>query len=302
MTNSTEQTLPVVNRSVPQDVVDLLGLALELGFDEVGISHLMADQDAQLQSPVGWFIHMYRRSEMCFGYEDSEETQPAEDEQALRAWVRLNRSHDGVVSTSMEINVGDSFDLTVQDAKEWMLSTDHEGVGVFEQTPVVIHPEGSPKRLALRADLDTMVDAMNNGWGSIRKIRREGHISLLQTSVKLCIKNNRPFTPRPFVASIAFEWMNPHYNERGHAGHRDNGTQSTMMAHIVRNDAEVAGPWDRAIRQRKLDSPDDHRPMENITVDELWATIAQTPPFHEQVSYYQDVDPEGDEEFGDYVI
>ena len=72
MTNSTEQTLPVVNRSVPQDVVDLLGLALELGFDEVGISHLMADQDAQLQSPVGWFIHMYRRSEMCFGYEDSE--------------------------------------------------------------------------------------------------------------------------------------------------------------------------------------------------------------------------------------
>jgi hypothetical protein len=97
----------------------------------------------------------------------------------------------------MEINVGDSFDLTVQDAKEWMLSTDHEGVGVFEQTPVVIHPEGSPKRLALRADLDTMVDAMNNGWGSIRKIRREGHISLLQTSVKLCIKNNRPFTPRP---------------------------------------------------------------------------------------------------------
>ena len=274
-----------INRTLPDELAELAHLALVEGLDEV---HLFFEGlGADFPASIGWQLSLTRvdpsvlieleidkdpelRAELDADAEMSWSYSP-EAEAKLKV-IREN-IHRGDNTLRVSAQVGtevrafrgmDKPYWDVAQIREWIL-TPREGI------PALTDHE----RRAAEVEAERMVTAWKLGWSAERTLSRDSAMSAEKITGK----------PGTVYVQYSYSALNHFFNVEGHPAHRDNGTEVSIDLRLSR--AGLAGKW--TYSSDGLDeTPGGGYVARKTSLAEIFDRVANTPPWHTEVAYFDE--------------
>lgn len=212
--------MEVVDRSIPQEMKDLIRLALETGLDTVSIGYESIGSD--FNAPIGWQLHMDRL------------------ETVERADIRKN-----FLSVTTQISspdptayVGDrsiaANYLDFDEIKAW-ITAPREGIAEYTDA----------EKAQFSKDADLFLEAISNGWEAQRELRRYDAENL---------EKHMPETsPHAMVVKYTYTALNWHFNEDGHSANRSTGVDVSERMSVIKRGLSTSNSYYSAIGITKVD-------------------------------------------------
>lgn len=212
--------MEVVDRSIPQEMKDLIRLALETGLDTVSIGYESIGSD--FHAPIGWQLHMDR-------LETVERRKLRENFLSVTSQIS---SPDPTAYVGPH-DVEDPY-LHFDEIKAWIVAP-REGIAEYSEA----------EKAQFVKDADLFLEAVSNGWEAQRELRRYDAENL--------DKHLPETSPHPIIVKYTFTALNWHFNEEGHPAHRSTDVDVSERMSVIKKGLSASKSYYSAIGITKVD-------------------------------------------------
>lgn len=275
-----------IDRTLPNELAELAHLALVQGLDEVHL--LFEGLGADFPAPIGWQLNLTRidpsvliqleidkdpelRAVLDADREAMSWEHGPEVEGKLKAIRENVRRGENTLRVSAQ--VGSEVDAfrgmdepywNAAQIRQWILAP-REGI------PDLTDDE----RQAAEVEAERMVTAWKLGWSAERTLSRSQALSMEKATGE----------PGTVYAQYNYSALNHFFNTEGHRAHRDNGTEVSIDLRLTR--AGLAGEWTYC-SDGMDELPGGGYLARVLPPETLLARVADTPPWHTEVAYFDE--------------
>lgn len=264
-----------INRTLPDELAELAHLALVQGLDKVHL--LFEGLGADFPASIGWQLSLTRIDPSVLIQleidKDPELRAELNADTKMKLKVIRENVHRGDNTLRVSAQVGSEVDAfrgmdepywDAAQIRQWILAP-REGI------PDLTDDE----RQAAEVEAERMVTAWNLGWSAERTLSRSQALSMEKITGK----------PGTICAQYRYSALNHFFNTEGHPAHRDNGTEVSIDLRLTR--AGLAGEW--TYSSDGMDElPGGGYLARVIPPEALLARVADTPPWHTEVAYFDE--------------